>query len=135
MAQRPEDIPLLVDHLIQKHNPSLKKNFKGAEGAVIRLLMSQVWRGNVRELDNVIEHTMILADGDWITMENLPLSIRGEQGIPPYTHDLNDALRQFEKVHIRRVLDEASDDRKEAARLLGISLSTLYRKIDELGVT
>ena len=42
---------------------------------------------------------------------------------------------QFEKVHIRRVLDEASDDRKEAARLLGISLSSLYRKIDELGVT
>ena len=135
LAQRPEDIPLLVDHLIQKHNPSLKKNFKGAEGAVIRLLMSQLWRGNVRELDNVIEHTMILADGDWITVEDLPSSIRGEQGIPPYTHDLKDALRQFEKVHIRRVLDEASDDRKEAARLLGISLSSLYRKIDELGVT
>ena len=135
LAQRPEDIPLLVDHLIHKHNPSLKKNFKGAEGAVIRLLMSQLWRGNVRELDNVIEHTMILADGDWITVEDLPSSIRGEQGIPPYTHDLKDALRQFEKVHIRRVLDEASDDRKEAARLLGISLSSLYRKIDELGVT
>jgi DNA-binding NtrC family response regulator len=134
LAQRPEDIPLLVDHLIQKHNPSLKKNFKGAEGAVIRLLMSQLWRGNVRELDNVIEHTMILADGDWITVEDLPSSIRGEQGIPPYTHDLKDALRQFEKVHIRRVLDEASDDRKEAAHLLGISLSSLYRKIDELGV-
>ena len=135
LAERPEDIPLLVDHLIQKHNAPLKKNFKGAEGAVIRLLMSQLWRGNVRELDNVIEHTMILADGDWMTVENLPLSIRGEQGIPPYTHDLKDALRQFEKVHIRRVLDEASDDRKEAARLLGISLSSLYRKIDELGVT
>jgi DNA-binding NtrC family response regulator len=111
LAERPEDIPLLVDHLIQKHNPALKKNFKGAEGAVIRLLMSQPWKGNVRELDNVIEHTMILADGEWITVENLPLS------------------------HIRRVLDEASDDRKEGARLLGISLSSLYRKIDELGVT
>ena len=135
LAERPEDIPLLVDYLIQKHNPALKKNFKGAEGAVIRLLMSQIWRGNVRELDNVIEHTMILADGDWITVENLPLSLRGEHGVPPYTHDLKDALRQFEKVHIRRVLDEASDDRKEAARLLGISLSSLYRKIDELGVT
>ncbi len=135
LAERPEDIPLLVDHLIRKHNPSLKKNFKGAEGAVIRLLMSQVWRGNVRELDNVIEHTMILADGDWITVEDLPSSIRGEQGIPPYTHDLKEALMQFEKVHIRRVLDEASDDRKEAARLLGISLSSLYRKIDELGIT
>jgi len=135
LAQRPEDIPLLVDHLIQKHNTPLKKNFKGAEGAVIRFLMSQPWKGNVRELDNVIEHTMILADGDWITVEDLPLSLRGELGIPPYTQDLKDALRQFEKVHIRRVLDEASDDRKAAALLLGISLSSLYRKIDELGVT
>ncbi|NIO12119.1 MAG: response regulator [Deltaproteobacteria bacterium] len=135
LAERPEDIPLLVDHLIQKHNPSLKKNFKGAEGGAIRLLMSQPWKGNVRELDNVIEHTMILADGDWITVDNLPQSIRGEGGLPPYTHDLKEALRQFEKVHIRRVLDEASDDRKEAARLLGISLSSLYRKIDELGIS
>lgn len=135
LAERPEDIPLLVDHLIQKHNPDLKKNFKGAEGTVIRLLMSQPWKGNVRELDNVIEHTMILADGDWITLNDLPSSIRGEKdGIPPYTQDLKEATRQFEKQHIRRVLDEANEDRKEAAHLLDISLSSLYRKIEDLGI-
>src|SRR5499426_1318264 len=60
LRERPEDIPLLVEHLIQKHNPELKKHFKGAEGNVIRLLMSLSWKGNVRELDNVIEHAMIL---------------------------------------------------------------------------
>ncbi len=136
LAERPEDIPLLVDYLVQKHNPALKKNFKGAVGAVIRLLMSQPWKGNVRELDNVIEHTMILADGDWIRVEDLPSAVRGEgSGIPPYTHDLKEASKQFEKQHIRRVLDETNEDRKEAARLLGISLSSLYRKIEDLGVT
>ena len=135
LRERPEDIPLLVEHLIQKHNPELKKSFKGAEGAVIRLLMSQPWKGNVRELDNVIEHTMILSEGDWITVKDLPLSITGERGaIPPYTHDLKEALRQFEKQHIQRVLEQVNEDRKEAAHLLEISLSSLYRKIEEFGI-
>ena len=54
LRERPEDIPLLVEHLIQKHNPELKRYFKGAEQAVIQALMSLPWKGNVRELDNVI---------------------------------------------------------------------------------
>lgn len=135
LRERPEDIPLLIDHLIQKHNPELKRNFKGAVGEVIRLLMSQPWKGNVRELDNVIEHTMILAEGDWITLKDLPLSITaGENAVAPYTNDLKEALNQFEKQHIQRVLEQVSEDRKEAAHLLGISLSSLYRKIEELGI-
>jgi len=136
LRERPEDIPLLIEHLIQKHNPELKKNFKGAEGAVIRLLMSQPWKGNVREMDNVIEHSMILAEGDWITVKDLPLSITGEKGaVPLYTNELKEALRQFEKQHIQRVLQQVDEDRKEAALLLGISLSSLYRKIEELGIS
>ncbi len=136
LRERPEDIPLLVEHLIQKHNSELKKAFKGAEAAVVRLLMSQPWKGNVRELDNVIEHTMILAEGDWITIKDLPLAITGDKGaIPPYTHDLKEALRQFERQHIQRVLEQVSEDRKEAALLLGISLSSLYRKIEEFGIS
>jgi DNA-binding NtrC family response regulator len=136
LRERPEDVPLLVDHLIQKHNPELKRSFKGADGSVIRLLMSQPWKGNVRELDNVIEHTMILADGDWITLKDLPVSLTGEKNAnPPFTHDLKEALKQSEKQHIQRVLEQVSEDRKEAAHLLGISLSSLYRKIEELGIT
>src|SRR5262245_44791364 len=64
LKDRPEDIPLLVEYLIKKHNPELKKSFTGADAEVLRILMSLPWKGNVRELDNVIEHTMILADGD-----------------------------------------------------------------------
>jgi transcriptional regulator with PAS, ATPase and Fis domain len=136
LRERPEDIPLLIEHLIQKHNPELKRNFKGAEEAVIHTLMSLPWKGNVRELDNVIEHTMILADGQWLTLKDLPRSImEGREAIPPFTYNLKEALRQFEKQHIIHVLEQVGQDRKEAARLLDISLSSLYRKIEELGLS
>lgn len=136
LRERPEDIPLLIEHLIRKHNPELNRNFKGAERDVVRTLMSFPWKGNVRELDNVIEHTMILADGEWITLKDLPRSImEGKEVIPPFTSDLKEALRQFEKQHILRILEETGQDRKEAARLLDISLSSLYRKIEELGIS
>jgi transcriptional regulator with PAS, ATPase and Fis domain len=136
LSERPEDIPLLVDHLIKKHNPELNKNFQGAEDEVVRTLMSLPWKGNVRELDNVIEHTMILADSDRITVKDLPAAVVASgQAHPAFTYHLKDALRQFEKQHIVRVLDQAGQDRKEAAKLLDISLSSLYRKIEELGIS
>ena len=136
LRERPEDIPLLIEHLIKKHNAELKKTFQGAEETVIRALMSLPWKGNVRELDNVIEHTMILAEGDWITLKDLPPSvIAGQQISPFFTYNLKEALKQFEKHHILRVLEQAGQDRKEAAQLLDISLSSLYRKIEELGIS
>ena len=135
LKDRPEDIPLLVDHLIKKHNPELKKNFKGADAEVLHTLMSLPWKGNVRELDNVIEHTMILADGDMITYKDLPAAIIAiGQENPGFTLCLKDALRNFEKQHIVRVLEQVAQDRREAAKLLDISLSSLYRKIEELDI-
>ena len=135
LHERPEDIPLLVDHLIKKHNPELKKNFTGADDEVIRTLMSLPWKGNVRELDNVIEHTMILAEGDRIILKDLPASIVAVgQSNPAFTYNLKEASRQFEKQHILCVLDHVGQDRKEAAKLLDISLSSLYRKIEELEI-
>jgi two-component system response regulator PilR (NtrC family) len=135
LCERPEDIPLLIDHLIRKHNPELRKNFQRMDEDVIRVLMSLPWKGNVRELDNVIEHTMILAEGDHIIMSDLPVSIVASgQAQPAFTYNLKDALRHFEKQHIMKVLDQVSQDRREAAKLLDISLSSLYRKIEELEI-
>ena len=135
LCERPEDIPLLIDHLIKKHNPELKKNFQGMDEEVIRVLMSLPWKGNVRELDNVIEHTMILSEGDHITLNDLPASIvASAQAQPAFTYNLKDALRHFEKQHIIRVLGQVDQDRREAAKLLDISLSSLYRKIEELEI-
>ncbi|HWO42120.1 MAG TPA: sigma 54-interacting transcriptional regulator [Candidatus Eisenbacteria bacterium] len=135
LSERPEDIPLLVEYLIRKHNPELKKNIQAVDDDVMRVLMSLPWRGNVRELDNVIEHTMILAEGDRIALKDLPAAIvASSQNRPAFTYSLKEALRQFERKHIIRVLEEAGQDRKEAARLLDISLSSLYRKIEELEI-
>jgi transcriptional regulator with PAS, ATPase and Fis domain len=135
LRDRPEDIPLLVDYLIKKHNPELKKSFKGVDAEVLRILMSLPWKGNVRELDNVIEHTMILADGDLITCKDLPAAIMAShQENAGFTLCLKDALRNFEKRHIIRVLEQAGHDRREASKLLDISLSSLYRKIEELDI-
>lgn len=135
LCDRPEDIPLLVEHLIKKHNPELKRDFQMIDEEVVRVLMSLPWKGNVRELDNVIEHTMILAEGNRITFKDLPASIVSQsQQHPAFTFNLRDALRQFERQHIVRVLDQVGNDRKEAAKLLDISLSSLYRKIEELEI-
>jgi transcriptional regulator with PAS, ATPase and Fis domain len=135
LRERPEDIPLLIEHLVRKHNPELNKHFKGVDAEAQRILMSLPWKGNVRELDNVIEHTMILADGDWITAKDLPTALIGAaETKAPFTPALKEAMRQYERQHILRVLEQAGQDRKEAARLLDISLSSLYRKLEELGI-
>ncbi|MGH7812086.1 MAG: sigma-54 interaction domain-containing protein, partial [Candidatus Binatia bacterium] len=126
LNERPEDIPLLVEHFIKKHNPELNRNMLGANDDAVRALMALPWRGNVRELDNVIEHTMILAEGERIGLRDLPAAIvASSQSQAAFTFNLRDALREFEKKHILRALDHVGQDRKEAAKLLDISLSSL----------
>jgi transcriptional regulator with PAS, ATPase and Fis domain len=135
LKDRPEDIPLLIDYFIKRHNPELKRNFQGIDADAVQLLMSLPWKGNVRELDNVIEHTMILAEAERIALKDLPTAVvASSAGHAAFTFNLRDALSQFEKQHITRVLEQTNQDRKEAAKLLDVSLSTLYRKIEELEI-
>lgn len=136
LKERPEDIPLLIDYFIKRHNPELKRNIHGIDTDAVHLLMSLPWNGNVRELDNVIEHTMILAEGERIALKELPTAVVASgAGHTAFTFNLRDALSQFEKQHIMRVLEQTNQDRREAAKLLDISLSSLYRKIEELGIS
>jgi DNA-binding NtrC family response regulator len=135
LRERREDIPPLVDHFIRLHNRELKKQFKGADSTLVKLFMSLPWKGNVRELDNVIEHTMILGDGDWITSSDLPRALRAVADLPAAAGDnLREALRAYEKAHIQSVLGKLEHDKRVAAERLGMSLSSLYRKIEELGI-
>ena len=135
LRERREDIPPLVDHFVRLHNRELKKSFKGADGVLVKVLMSLPWKGNVRELDNVIEHAMILGDGAWITVQDLPRALRATVDEAPSVGDnLRDAMRAYEKAHIQSVLAKADNDKRAAADRLGMSLSSLYRKIEELGV-
>ena len=72
LRERLQDLPMLVDHLIQRHNLEMKKNYKGVDNATMSVLMSLPWKGNIRELDNVLERAMILGDGESISPANLP---------------------------------------------------------------
>lgn len=135
LRERREDIPLLIEHFVAKHNRDLKKAFKGVDNATMKTLMALPWKGNVRELDNVIEHAMILGEGEWITLRDLPRSLVDDGVAIPFSGDcLRDALRWYEKTHIETVLKRTEYDKRRAADLLGISLSSLYRKMEELKV-
>jgi two-component system response regulator PilR (NtrC family) len=135
LRERREDIPPLVEHFIRLHNRDLRKRYKGADARLLKLLMSLPWKGNVRELDNVIEHAMILGDSDWLTVDELPRAVRASTDLPAVATDsLRDALRAYEKAHIQSVLARLDNDKRAAAERLGMSLSSLYRKIEELGI-
>jgi two-component system response regulator PilR (NtrC family) len=135
LRERREDIPVLVERFVRMHNRELKKRFKGADSATLKLFMSLPWKGNVRELDNVIEHAMILGDGDWITVKDLPRAIQQNATTPlPAGDDLREAMRVYERAHIESVLAKLEHDKKAAASSLGVSLSSLYRKLEELGI-
>ncbi len=133
LRERREDIPLLVEYLVRRHNLEMKKNYKGVDNATMRLLMSLPWKGNVRELDNVLERAMILGNGEWITAADLPA---GEVPQSAWVSDgtLEAALRDCERMQIERALEEAAGDKRRAAEHLGLSLSTLYRKMEKLGI-
>lgn len=135
LRERREDIPLLVEYLIQRHNSEMKKAYKGVDNATMKQLMSLPWKGNVRELDNVLERAMILGNGEWISPSDLP---RGEAApLPSLTatsDNLKEAVQSYERSHIETVLKKMEGDKKRAAELLGLSLSSLYRKMDELHI-
>ena len=135
LRDRREDIPELVNFLIRRHNREMNRSYRGVDNPTSKFLISQPWKGNVRELDNVIEHAMILGDGDWITMADLPHALRGaEVALPPAGDDLREALRIYEKVHIENVLQRLGNDKRQTAAAVGLSLSSLYRKMHELGI-
>jgi two-component system response regulator PilR (NtrC family) len=135
LRDRREDIPSLIEYLVRRHNREMKRAYKGVDNATLKVLMSQPWKGNVRELDNVIEHAMILGTGEWITVADLPRALRDSDApLPPVGDELREALRAYERIHIETVLRRAGHDKRRAADLLGLSLSSLYRKLNELGI-
>jgi len=136
LRERREDIAPLVEYLIRRHNVDLKKAYKGADNAAVRLLMSLPWPGNIRELDNVLERAMILGNGDWITVDDLPHveNIEKNQNFFSGPQDLKGALKSYEKMHIENVLKDTEGNRGVAAKLLGLSRSSLYRKLESLGI-
>ena len=127
LRERREDIPLLVDHFIRHFNLKLSRRVIGVDGDVLRVLMGYVWKGNVRELEHVIESAMILSEAEVLTVGDLPRGFA--DGSTPQSDSLREASRHSERQHIMAVLARTQFDKRKAAHILGISLASLYRKL------
>jgi DNA-binding NtrC family response regulator len=133
LRERREDIPELVEFLLAKHAQALGKPVRGVNHEAMQILLACPWKGNVRELENALQRAVILGEGPLLTPADLPPDLVPQTDDPHLVDDLGEAVRRFEKQHIERVLRRVPD-KKDAARLLGVGLSSLYRRIAELGI-
>ena len=125
LRERPEDITLLATHFLARATTGLGKSLDGFDEESTAWLLAHRWPGNVRELENVVERAATLAPGPRVTLKDLHVDLAAPElavGRPPTLADL-------ELDHIRRVLAETGGDKRAAARLLGVSIRTIQRKL------
>jgi DNA-binding NtrC family response regulator len=134
LRERKEDIPLLVDYFIKKYNKEMGKQCEGVTDNVMQILINYEWKGNIRELQNIIERAVIFAEDNIIKTSDIgPI---GSRAILPNesNENLQAAVKIYEREHICRILNKYNWNKVEAAKALKVGLSSLYRKIDELQV-
>ena len=133
LQERPSDIDEYIRHFAGIFAGKMGKKIDAVDPGYLDLLKRHAWRGNVRELRNVVERSMIMAEGTTLRVGDLPIEFQRENG-----SDGNDApptsLDAIEKQHIAKILSYTGGNKTETARLLGIGVTTLYRKIDEYGL-
>jgi PAS domain S-box-containing protein len=134
LRERREDIPLLVDRFIERFNSVQGKDIVGVSEGALAVLMAHHYPGNVRELENIIEHAFVLCRGGLIEVQHLPPTLQPESGIRGRRLKTGLSLRELEAVHIADALRRHKNNRKAAARELGINPSTLFRKLKSLGL-
>lgn len=134
LSERKEDIPLLVEHFVKKYSTEIGRKVTGVDNKVMKILLNYEWKGGIRELENLIERAIILAEGPIITVDDLPPAFNQVKIEKNESLKLKDALTQFEKQHILKILNKTFWNKEETAKILGISLSSLYRKMEELGI-
>lgn len=136
LAERRADIPLLVDHFVEKYRNELRKDIRGVSNDVMLLLMQHEWKGEIRELENIVERAMIFCKGNIITAEDLPhfLHDPATLTVSSSVESLHGAMQEFEKQYILTVLRKYSFDKEKTAQVLKVSLPTLYRRIKDLGI-
>lgn len=137
LRERIDDLELLIKYYLTFYSIKLSKEVLSIEPDAKEILLKYSWKGNIRELKNVIERAIILTSGNSIKKESLPeeilkykLSAKDLNGIT----DKNLTLEELEKIHIKKVLEDTQNNKTVAAKRLGIGTATLYRKLKEYGL-
>jgi len=140
LRDRKEDIPLLVDHFIEALSERTRSDVEGMAPDALEALKAYNWPGNVRELENSIEHAMVFAEGEEITIPDLPTGVTGRSRedvleLPQGDRSLPEILEDLEEQLILRAYREADGVKTETAELLGIKTSGLYYKLEKYEIT
>jgi DNA-binding NtrC family response regulator len=136
LRERPEDIPLLVEHLLERLSMELGRSLPRVSPEAMALLLAHPWPGNVRELRNVLERAAVVTDSDTLEPVHLGLSSPGPgtAGAPPASASALVTLEEVERRHIALTLERVAGNVTRAARSLGIDRATLYNKIRRYGL-
>jgi transcriptional regulator with PAS, ATPase and Fis domain len=130
LRKRKQDIPLLADHFLSRLSYRIGKLVSRISTSAMARLQAHEWPGNVRELENCIERAMNLAEGDTIRVRHLPPSIACPPKFQDPSQSLKARLREFELMLINETVAECNGNKAEAARRLGISFTTLWRRLN-----
>lgn len=131
LRERVEDIPLLVQAFIARSSEKNKKDVRAISREALEVLQSLKWQGNVRELENTIEHAVVLCKGDTIHVEDLPEVLIRDQSARQYlTIQLGTPMDEIEQRVLQETLRMTKGNKRLAAQLLGIALRTVYRKLE-----
>ena len=142
LRERKEDIPMLVEHFLEKKCGEMNLPFRRLSSEAIQGLADYRWPGNVRELENVIERTLVLSDGDEVGIHDLPLVFEDhaewrDEAVAA-TGDgamlLNQRLDTLERELITRAMEDTNQVKTRAAEILGIKTSALYYKLEKYGI-
>lgn len=134
LNERREDIPLLVNHFVTKYCNAMGKPVLGVNNESMKKLMNYNWRGGVRELENIIERAIIFSTGDLIEISDFTEESNTSVSINNVPESLKEAAMNFEKEHIKRIISKYDNNKEEAAKALNIGLSSLYRKMELMGI-
>ncbi|HEX2983720.1 MAG TPA: sigma 54-interacting transcriptional regulator, partial [Ignavibacteriales bacterium] len=134
LRERSEDIPPLIEILTKQYSQLIKKNIETIETEFINKLSQYPFPGNIRELRNIIERAVIISEGNALKAEYLPKEISGKTASSPLQFNTLLSLEDVEKVHIKQILESVSGNRTKAAEILGIGITTLYRKLHAYGL-
>lgn len=136
LAERKEDIPLLVDHFVKKFREEMRKDIQGVDNTAMQMLIQHEWKGEIRELENVIERAVIFCNNKFISVNELPEFFHSGTNLEISNHytSLEAAMNNLERQYILSELRKHNFNKENTAQALRISLPTLYRRIKDLEI-